>query len=263
MPNNIEAVIFDWAGTTVDFGCMAPVQAFVQAFKKSGLEVTIAETREPMGMTKRDHVETMLKMPRISDAFKEAKGRAFTQDDVDTIYNDFQEQLFVSLADYTEPKPLVLETVKQLREDGIKIGSTTGYTAKMMEVVSPNAKEKGYEPDCMFCADDVDNYGRPYPYMIFAAMQKLGITSVKNTIKVGDTKSDIEEGVNAGVWTVGIIEGSSEAGLSAEEFEQLSEQERQDLSQKVEAKYRSYGADFVIKDLSGIFEVIQHIQSHD
>ena len=36
----IEAVIFDWAGTTVDFGCFAPVQAFVEAFKAEGIEPT-------------------------------------------------------------------------------------------------------------------------------------------------------------------------------------------------------------------------------
>ena len=44
----IKAVIFDWAGTTVDFGCMAPVQAFVEVFKEFGIEPTMEEVREPM-----------------------------------------------------------------------------------------------------------------------------------------------------------------------------------------------------------------------
>lgn len=50
----IEAVIFDWAGTTVDFGCFAPVQAFVEVFKHFGIEPTMEEVRKPMGMLKRD-----------------------------------------------------------------------------------------------------------------------------------------------------------------------------------------------------------------
>ena len=62
----IEAVIFDWAGTTVDFGCFAPVQAFVEVFKHFGIEPTMEEVRKPMGMLKRDHIKTMLSMERFT-----------------------------------------------------------------------------------------------------------------------------------------------------------------------------------------------------
>ena len=64
----VEAVIFDWAGTTVDFGCFAPVQAFIETFKAAGVEPTMEETRAPMGMLKIDHICTMLKMDRIAAA---------------------------------------------------------------------------------------------------------------------------------------------------------------------------------------------------
>ena len=64
----IEAVIFDWAGTTVDYGCFAPVQAFQEAFAHHGVPVTLEETRKPMGMLKRDHIRTMLRMERIARA---------------------------------------------------------------------------------------------------------------------------------------------------------------------------------------------------
>ena len=57
MINKIEGVIFDWAGTMVDFGCFAPVHVFVDIFKDAGIEVTIEEAREPMGMLKRDHIQ--------------------------------------------------------------------------------------------------------------------------------------------------------------------------------------------------------------
>lgn len=60
MNKQIEAVIFDWVGTTVDFGCFAPVQVFVQIFEQAGVPVTIEEARKPMGMLKIDHIRTML-----------------------------------------------------------------------------------------------------------------------------------------------------------------------------------------------------------
>ena len=69
--------------------------------------------------------------------------------------------------------------------------------------------QQGYAPDFWISPDGVGGRGRPYPYMIFANMQALGLTAVGNVVKVGDTISDIKEGVNAGVWTAGVIEGSS------------------------------------------------------
>ena len=77
----IKAVIFDWAGTTVDFGCMAPVQAFVEVFKEFGIEPTMEEVREPMGMLKIDHIRTMLKMGRIRNLWIEKYGKEPEEED--------------------------------------------------------------------------------------------------------------------------------------------------------------------------------------
>ena len=81
-----EAVIFDWAGTTVDYGCFAPVQAFMEIFKECGITPTMEETRKPMGMLKWDHIKTMLSMERIRDEFKRIHGRDFTDKDVDEMH---------------------------------------------------------------------------------------------------------------------------------------------------------------------------------
>ena len=71
----IKSVIFDWAGTTVDFGCMAPVQAFVEVFKQYGVEPPMVEVRAPMGLLKIDNIRTMLKMERICSLWKEKYGK--------------------------------------------------------------------------------------------------------------------------------------------------------------------------------------------
>lgn len=78
-----KAVIFDWAGTTVDYGCFAPVQAFVEVFKHFGIEPTIKEVREPMGMLKKDHIRTMLQMERISSLWEIKYRRKWTEEDVE------------------------------------------------------------------------------------------------------------------------------------------------------------------------------------
>lgn len=254
--SKIEAVIFDWAGTTVDYGCFAPVQVFTEVFKNAGVEPTMEEVREPMGMLKWDHIRTMLEMPRIKAAWREKYGRDPEDADADKMYESYEPSLLKILDQYSDPKPYVLETVKALREKGIKIGSTTGYTDVMMGVVVPKAAELGYEPDCWYSPDSTGNMGRLYPYMIFKNMETLKVTSVDKVIKAGDTISDIREGKNAGVFTVGILEGSSLVGLSKEEFEALPEEEKEVRLAAAEQKYKEAGADAVVRDIRGILEYV-------
>ena len=123
----IEGVIFDWAGTTVDYGCFAPVRAFAEIFREYGIEATMEETRKPMGMLKWDHIKTMLSMERINEAWIRVHGRPWTDRDVDEMHDKFAEKLMGILHEYTQVKPFVKEAVKELRRRNIKIGSTTGY----------------------------------------------------------------------------------------------------------------------------------------
>lgn len=143
----IEAVIFDWAGTTVDYGCFAPVQAFVEAFKSFGIEPTMEEVRKPMGMLKIDHIRTMMQMDRIDGLWKRTTGRAWNEEDVNDIYHIMEAKTLEILPKFVDIKPHVIETVSELRDQGIKIGSTTGYTDEMMNIVAPIARENGYAPD--------------------------------------------------------------------------------------------------------------------
>ena len=114
--NKVEGVIFDWAGTTVDFGCFAPVNVFIDIFKNAGIEVTMEEARAPMGMLKIDHIRAMLSMPRISNLWEDQYGRAFTEQDVENLYAEFEPALLSSLKEYTDPIPEVVETVAIIKK---------------------------------------------------------------------------------------------------------------------------------------------------
>lgn len=256
MKNKIEAVIFDWAGTTVDYGCFAPVQAFTEVFKEFGVDPTMEEVRKPMGMLKIDHIRTMLSMRRIQDLWKEKYKRPSNEEDVQAMYDVYEAKLLSVLDQYTDVKPGVLEAAAKLRENGIKIGSTTGYTDKMMKIVTKGAKENGYEPDAWFSPDAVNSKGRPYPYMIFENMKELGIDSVQKVVKVGDTISDIMEGKNAGVFSVGVIEGSSVMGMSQEEYEALSPEEKDTAAEKVKESFLAAGADDVIRTMKELPKLV-------
>lgn len=259
--NKIEGVILDWAGTTVDFGCFAPVNVFVDIFKNAGIDVTMEEARAPMGMLKIDHIREMLAMPRITALWEEKYGGSFSEQDVEALYAEFEPALMSSLSDYTDPISGVIGTIEALRNLGLKIGSTTGYTNTMMEVVVPNALKKGYRPDIYVTPDDTNSLGRPYPYMIYRNMEQLNLSASWKVVKVGDTISDIKEGVNAGVWSVGVIIGSSEMGLSLDEYNAISQSDKETVIAKTAQSFMQNGADFTIKTINELPQLIDKINS--
>lgn len=257
--NKIEGVIFDWAGTTVDFGCFAPVNVFIEIFKEAGVEITMAEAREPMGMLKIDHIRAIMKMPRVEKAWEEKYGQEPNESDVNRLYEEFEPMLLRSLANYTDLKGEVLDAVKTLREAGLKIGSTTGYTDSMMAIVTKGAKEKGYAPDFWITPDATESYGRPYPYMIYRNMEVLKLKTAWQVVKVGDTVSDIKEGISAGVWTVGVLVGSSEMGLDEKTYTNLPENEKQDVLNRTHEIFEQAGADFTIETMGELPQLIEKI----
>lgn len=257
--NKIEGVIFDWAGTTVDFGCFAPVHVFIDIFKNAGIEVTMEEARAPMGMLKIDHIRAMLSMPRLAALWKEKYERVWNEQDVEYLYAEFEPALMASLSEYTDPIPEVIETVQTLRSRGLKIGSTTGYTQTMMDVVVPNALKKGYFPDFYITPDGTNSFGRPYPYMIYRNMEALKLSASWKVVKVGDTPSDIKEAANAGVWAVGVIIGSSEMGLSLAEFNALSEADQEKAIARTKQSFLQNGANFTIHTMNELPQLIERI----
>ena len=256
----IRGVIFDWAGTTMDYGCFSPVEAFISTFKSIGIDLTFEEAREPMGMLKIDHTRALLNMESVREKFYKLFERYPNEEDVKLLYSRFEPTLFETLKSYVELNPFVKEVVEELKANDIKIGSTTGYTKEMMDLIIPVAKEKGYDPECCVASDEL-GYGRPYPYMIYENARRLNIFPQKTLVKVGDTVVDMKEGVNAGVWTVGLILGSSELGLTYDEVQTMDKEELELRMNKVKARLLDAGADYVIKDMSELPKIIEEINS--
>ena len=252
----IECVIMDWAGTAVDYGCFAPVAAFVESFKAIGAPVTAAETRAHMGLTKIEEVCALFAIDHVGADFRAKYGREWNEDDVQECYNKFQEELFRTLEDYSMPITGVVETISMLRKQGIKVGSTTGYTRQMMDVVIPSAAKLGYVIDNCVTSDNLPG-GRPKPYMIFQNMCEMAIASPRSVVKVGDTISDIKEGVNAGVWSVGVILGSNELALTEAEVAAMPADELK--ARMLDVRYRMYaaGADYVLDDITELPMLIE------
>jgi len=257
----VKAVIFDWAGTTVDYGCFAPVATFIDVFRKKGIDITEDEVRRPMGLPKIDHIKALCSMDRIVSAWHEIFGAKPSEEDINELYDNFESLLFSILPSYATPIPGVIKLVDGLRKRGIAIGSTTGYTKQMITIVSQEAEKYGYAPDCIVTPDDVPA-GSPYPFMRFMNAARLGIYPLKSIVKVGDTISDIKEGANAGIWSVGIIQGGSELGLKNEQVLKMNPSEMSRRMNDVRERFYAAGAHYVIDDITELDNVIELIEEY-
>ena len=254
----VKMVVFDWAGTTVDYGSSAPEGVFDKVFSGHGIHLTREEINEPMGMDKKTHIRRLLSCPSGEKQWKEVMKREWTEEDVNALYEEFEKTLHDVVADYSTVMEGVNETVAWLRDHDIRVGSTTGYTSEMMEQVIPAAKAGGYEPDCII-TPDIASGGRPGPNMMFACMQKLGVYPPCTVVKAGDTVVDMQEGKNAGAWSVGILKGSNLLGVREEEYDTMDKEELAKRKEIAKKKYMEAGADFVIDEIRELPAVIEKI----
>lgn len=253
----LKAVLLDWAGTTVDYGSRAPTEVFVEIFRRREIAITTEEARGPMGRAKRDHIATIAAYPRVADLWKQRCGRPPDDADIDAMYHEFlplQKETLARMG--SDVIPGVPQAIAELREMGLKIGSSTGYTRALMDVVAPRAALGGYAPDVILTADDVPA-GRPAPWMNFLACQQLDVYPPASVVVVDDTLVGIAAGLNAGMITVGIAQTGNSLGLSEEEITQIPAAELQQRLDRIVAEFRHAGAHHVLRSVAELPALIR------
>jgi len=256
----LKAVILDWAGTTVDYGSFAPTAAFIKVFASHGVTIELGHARAPMGLMKKDHLRAISRLPEVAARWQAGHGRPCTEGDVNAMFAEFVPLQIEVLADYAGLIPGTLETVREFRAQGIKIGSTTGYTREMMNVLVPEASRNGYEPDALVAANDVPA-GRPYPWMVYRNLIELGVFPAEACVKIGDTLVDIEEGLNAGLWIIGLALSGNELGLTRTEAEALPPEARATRRHEIRARMLQMGAHYVADGIWDAAEAVSEIQA--
>lgn len=254
----VRAVVADLAGTTVDYGSCAPAGAFVELFARHGVEVTPAQARGPMGLHKRDHIRTLAEMPEIAEQWSQRQGGPCSENDIDALYAEFIPLQVACLPKFGDVIPGVVETVAGLRERGVRLAVTTGYNREMMGVVLESAARQGLLPEAAVCAEDVP-MGRPAPWMLFRAMETLGVYPPAAVLAIGDTLPDIDAGRNAAVWTVGVALTGNMVGLTQAEWSALSPAERDALLREARQALVAGGAHYVIDafdELPGVIDAV-------
>ena len=256
---HLKAAVFDWAGTVIDHGSLAPMGVFVKTFASFGVEISIAEARGPMGMAKRDHIKTLMAQPRVAEAWRAAQGALPDEVAIDKVYAVFVPMNEEAVADYCTMIEGAVPAVERLRARGLKIGSTTGYTRSIMARVLPWAAAQGYSPDNLVCAGDLAE-GRPSALMMYRTFLDLGVWPAWSVVKVDDTGVGIAEGLNAGCWTVAVAVSGNAFGLNASDTAKLLPGQFAAMKAVAYADLRRTGAHYVIDSVADLDAVMDEIE---
>lgn len=254
----IKAVIFDWAGTMVDFGCMAPVDALIDAFAAHGVAITAADARRDMGRAKHDHVAAILAEPNVAAGWTAARGAPPAPADVDAIYQALEPLIEAAAKHCADLIPGAADIAANLRGLGVRIGSGTGYTRQMMSGILTRAAAQGYEPEVVVCAGETPS-GRPAPLMTWKALIALDAWPARACVKIDDATVGIEEGRLAGCWTIGLAASGNGVGLSLSDYKSLAEPDRRARVAAAAEALTSAGADYVVDTIADIGPALEAI----
>jgi len=193
-------VVFDMAGTTVDEN-MVVYKTLQKAINEAGFNFTMEQVlAEGAGKEKIDAIKSILTTYAPTDVEALADG----------IYQNFivlLEQAYNALE--ILPQNNAKELFQALKQRNILVVLDTGYNEKTARsLIAKLGWKEGVVFDGLVTATDVA-HNRPYPDMVWLAMERFGITDAHQVAKVGDTIIDIEEGRNAGcALSIGITTGA-------------------------------------------------------
>jgi phosphonoacetaldehyde hydrolase len=253
--SEIELAVFDLAGTVLDFGCIAPAIAFVEAFEERGLTITVAQARGPMGRSKRDHLDDLFGLQDVETQWKQIFDIEATSSDRDQMYARVLELQLEAVGRHLDIIPGAGECIDDLRSRGIRVAATTGYFLAAAEACLGALRDHGIIFDTWICADDVEN-GRPAPDMMIAVMKAVGVSDGQRVIKVGDTMVDVGEGHSVGALTVAVTDTGNELGLPYIDYVCLTENDllvhRADISERFEQA----GAHIIVPSVADLVSAI-------
>jgi phosphonoacetaldehyde hydrolase len=217
------------------------------------------EARGPMGTEKREHIRQLRTLPRIATAWRDLYGESPDEAAIDRLYQEFVPLQVAVLRDSAQLVPRCREVVDALRGRGVRIGANTGYNREMLDALAEAAAVQGYRPDSSVCATEVPR-GRPFPHMSLKNAIELEVETVHACVKVDDTVPGIEEGLNAGMWTIAVAVSGNEVGLALDDWEALTPTEQQRRRVAAYSQLRASGAHYVMDTIADLLPYIERIE---
>ena len=201
-PSRPLLVVTDLMGTTLrDDGAVLP------AYRAAFAEYSIPFTEEELSARRGAHKQSL---------FREFAARQYDAERAPGIaaasLAAFERHLRDFIARGATEIPGARAAVTRMRDAGIAVALTSGFDRGLIADIVARCGW-GDLFDAVVSPDEVPA-GRPAPYLIFQAMQKLGVHAVARVAVIGDTALDLEAGSNAGAgWVVGVLSGAHDVSV--------------------------------------------------
>ncbi|MFK4304275.1 MULTISPECIES: HAD hydrolase-like protein [unclassified Paenibacillus] len=254
----IQAVIFNLESTLLDPGGRGLIQGIRDIFRWKGVQVTEEQASYGRGLPIRDHIANVLALSEVRKKWLDCFGTHPGRTDIEHIYLELVPVLR-SLIQGAEPTFGIDKALNELQDRRIQSGATASCPMEMLGNVFTPAQSP-YALDCTVAPCEVSQ-GRPYPWMIYEIAHRLQVFPLSDIVKVGDTAADMQEGRNAGVWTIGVLNHSEGAlttsqATSRESDDRVAEERRR---QSVYGLKRA-GAHIVMNSVADLPRILREIE---
>ena len=257
----IRACIFDLGGTIVDKYSLSPFLSLKSAFKRHNILIPNALIFKDMGKHKLDHINDILLNDYVSLCWEKNYGKKPCDKSSNKVFSTFND-IQLEASKNIDIIPETNSAIKYLRSNRIRTACTTGFNFENMMQVQHRLNKNGIYLDSYVSSTCLGKPSRPDPSMIYKNMMNLNIVNSRQVLKIDDTVVGIEEGKNAGCWTLGVAKWSTNMKVkSIEEAISITDEEISDRLLESYDILTNSGADFVIDDLNELPNIINMINN--
>jgi len=211
----VKGCIFDLGGTIVDRYSFTPLLCLQRAFKGQRINIPLSMIRKDMGLSKEDHIHKLLEEKEVQKQWINKYRQRPTKADRLSLFSDFQFMQERETKLNMKVLPHTAKCISRLKKDNIVTGVTTGFDSEQMDRIKWLLESENIFLDSYVSSTCLDKPARPEPHMIFENMKRLNLDDPRRIIKIDDTVSGIQEGLNAGCWTVAVCRWSSNMNVDS------------------------------------------------
>ena len=210
---NIKMIVFDLSGTTVEDD-NAVAKSLHQAAIEYGLELQLSEFEKTIGTNKIHLYQYHIAKSLGRDiSFEDFERKSFPDlyEEAMKIFERYSVIMLNYYKEHVKAMPGTEDVFAWCMLNNIKVVTDTGFHRDINNAIMEGLGWlKNGLIDLSVDVETTGGVGRPAPYMIFHAMQQLGIQSVQEVIKIGDTPADLLSGYNAGcAGNIGVLSGAN------------------------------------------------------
>ncbi|MGI0116637.1 HAD-IA family hydrolase [Zooshikella sp. RANM57] len=256
----IQAVIFDMTGTLVDFGVKANGQALQQLFSHYQIQLSPDILLAIADLPDLAQLTYLFNMEDFKNQWQQHHGSLPDEKQLEQLIMQFRTHQ-IDYASQQLSLPVDSKPVFQfIRKQGYKVGVCTHYCRDIASDLIPQLTEQGLKIDHWVSAVDVSQ-PRPAPHLVLTCAVALDIMSVAACVKVDDSLKGIEEGLNAGMWTIGTAISGEYNNRSMSEWNQLSNTEKDKIRSEATLGLYRAGAHYVVDTVSDIQSCLEDIEA--